>query len=171
MVKGLILVVAGGIALLAPQVSLPIVRLASAVALIVWGLTEVWTATRYWRDVGVGGLLLALISIATGVGILLVAPGLEILLILSGTYLFVRGVVVAIHLILRRNGQIVERTISVLLQITLGIMLIFAGRSGNGSVRICGADGSFRRCDFSLLRVSSRARSSRSKCGDLGRDL
>ena len=124
-VKGLILVVAGGIALLAPQVSLPIVRLASAVALIVWGLTEVWTATRYWRDVGVGGLSLALISIVTGVGILLVAPGLEILLILSGTYLFVRGVVVAIHLIFRRNGQIAERTISALLQITLGIMLFF----------------------------------------------
>ena len=123
--KGLILLVAGGIALLAPQVSTSIVRYALAVGLVVWGLTEIWAATRQWKNVGFNGLLLALVSVVTGIGILLYADVLELVLQFAGLYLVVRGLFLAAALIFRRNGNTAETIVAAVLQVSLGIMLVY----------------------------------------------
>ena len=121
--KGLVLVIAGSIALLAPQATTPIVGLACALALVVWGLTEVWEAIRHWRDVGFIGLLLAVISIGAGVGLLLNAYTLNFLLIVAGIYLLARGLVGIVRLVINGKDEIAVRATAALLQISLGIVL------------------------------------------------
>ena len=83
-----------------------------------------WEAIRHWRDVGFIGLLLAAISIAAGVGLLLNAYTLNFLLIVAGFYLLARGVVAIVRLVINRKDDIAVRTIAALLQISLGIVLV-----------------------------------------------
>ncbi len=121
--KGLVLLIAGSIALLAPRATTPIVGLACALALVIWGLTEVWEAIRHWRDVGFIGLLLAVISIGAGVGLLLNAYTPNFLLIVAGFYLLARGLVGIVRLVINRKDEIAVRATAALLQISLGIVL------------------------------------------------
>lgn len=123
--KGALLVLVGMFILVAPDASAPIVRLALSAGLILFGLTEIWSAIRHWSDVGFTGALLALLSILTGISILFFTDAVGLMLRFVGIYLLLRGLAAGLRLLFRRSRSVVYDVIAAGVQTSLAIMLLF----------------------------------------------
>lgn len=122
--KGVLMMAVGVFILLTPDLSTPIVRAGVAIGLMVFGLTELWLVIRHWSDTGVNGVALGLLSLFTGLSVLLIADGVSLMLTFIGIYLLLRGAGAGLRLLLRRSASVVMDVIAAGVQFSLGVMLI-----------------------------------------------
>ena len=123
--KGAVLLLVGMFILVAPEASTPLVRVALSAGLVLFGLTEIWSAIRHWSDVGLSGVFLALLSVLTGISILFFTDALMVMYQFVGIYLLLRGVAAGLRLLFRRSRSVVYDVIAAGVQTSLGIMLLF----------------------------------------------
>ena len=122
--KGVLMMAVGVFILLTPDLSTPIVRAGVAIGLMVFGLTELWAVIRHWSDTGFNGVALGLLSLFTGLSVLLIADGVSLMFTFIGIYLLLRGVGAGLRLLLRRSVSVVMDVIAAGVQFSLGVMLI-----------------------------------------------
>lgn len=122
--KGVLMMAVGIFILMTPDLSTPIVRAGVAIGLMAFGLTELWAVIRHWSDTGFNGLALGLLSLFTGLSVLIIADGVSLMLVFLGIYLLLRGIGAGLRLLFRRSVSVVMDVIAAGVQFSLGVMFI-----------------------------------------------
>jgi uncharacterized hydrophobic protein (TIGR00271 family) len=130
--------------LLAPDISVHLIKPALALGLIGIGGSELWAGFRKSAERSWSARLLAGLSVVVGIGMLIYpAETLELVVFIIAIYLLVRGVAAALRLIFHRSKSIVMDVIAAGAFLSLGVLLTIVPeqiiQSLVGGVAVAGA--------------------------------